>query len=382
MELNNVICEYAIEHMGNLYFSCYGGNSFYRFDKKADGSYKIGPLIKHPSPELTMSRLYKKVYPVNRKIYLFPWTGESKIDIYNLDTEELSYIDISNYDLGQTNNTEFKICDCLAYGKYLYAIGLNFPAVLKVDTVSDDVKCVIDFRNDKKTEKGRLFLGYGEKKNNVAYIPVLEESAFLQLDLETERTNKVCVSGNFDGFTNMILDMDGNIYLLEKWTNRIVHVKETGEVLATFEVPDCPEKRIDRASYFDCMIREGNGFYLFPVKANHIYYFDFDEKKFEICREFEGIMDREYINNPNKNGRVYGFSHKNHYAIVIEGTTKKWHEINLIDRSFDSFEVKIAKNAIVKMWNYCRESDKKTLNGFMEYIDLLKRYNVDPVKYL
>ena len=301
MELNNVISEYAIEYMGELYFSSYGGNSFYRYNRSENESYKIGPVIKHPTREIVMSRLYKTIFPMEKKIYLFPWTGDSNVNIYNLDTEELSCIDISMYDSGQIEKVEYKICDCFAYGKYLYAIGLNYPAVLRIDTESDKVECIIDFRNEKNHGNWSLFLGYGVKNGSVAYIPMVDESAFIQLNLESGETNKICIDGCFSGFTNMILVPNGDFYLLERWTNRIVHVGSNGKVISIHDVPGCPKKEIDNASYFDCLICEGNGFYLFPVKANHIYYFDFDKNEFEICCEFEEIMDREYKNNPNKN---------------------------------------------------------------------------------
>lgn len=381
MELNRLICEYAIEYMGNLYFSVYRGNSFYSYNRQSNESYKMGPLIKHPKSDCIMSRIYKMIYPVDGKIFLFPWTGESYIGVYNLDNEELSYIDISMYDSGQYDETEYKICDCFAYNDQIYAVGLNYPAVLRIDIKSNKVKCVIDFRNDKNLGKWHLYLGYGDICGSVAYIPMVEESAFIKMNLDTGDINKISIGGEYLGFTNIILDSDGNLYLLERWTNRVIHAAPSGEEISVYEVPGCPDKKIDRASYFDCLIREGNGFYLFPVKANHIYYYDFDTKEFEICSEFEDIMNREYNNNPNKNGRIFGFSHKEHYAMVVEGTSKMWHEINLSNRSIDSFEVKTAKNAVVKMWNYCKESDKKTLNGFMDYIDFLDRYNLDPKNY-
>lgn len=382
MELGNVICEYATEYNGELYFSTYHGNSLYRYNKKSDDSHKIGPVVKKPLPGTKMSRLYKKICPVGRKMYLFPWTGESVIGVYDLDSEELESIDISMYDSGQHEKTEFKICDCFEYDKYLYAIGLNYPAVLRIDTQDNTISCVVDFRNKQNVGSWHLYLGYGVRRDNIAYIPILEESAFLKIDLETGKTNTIDIEGHFSGFTNLILDLENHVYLLEKWTNRIVCVESNGGIISIQEVPDCPPKQIEEASYFDCLIHEGNGFYLFPVKANHIYFYDFDKKGFEVCNEFEEIMGREYKDNSDKNGRIYGFSHKDHYAIVIEGTNKTWYEINLSDRSVSPFEMRVAKNAIVKMWNYCKEDDKKTLNGFIEYLDLLERYNVNPAQYI
>lgn len=382
MELGNIICEYAIEYMGNLYFSSYGGNSFYRYNREVEESYKIASVVKNPVPDTIMKRLYKKMCPVGRKIYLFPWAGDNVINVYDLDSEDYSCIDISMYDTGDKKKTDYKICDCFKYDKYIYAIGMSYPAILRINTEDDTVNCIASFRNKSDEECLNLYLGYGMAKDNTAYIPTLEENAFLKLNLETGEIVKICVEGKFSGFTNLIIDNQDNLFLLEKWTNRIACVKTSGEVISIQEVPECPPKEIEEASYFDCMIREGNGFYLFPVKANHIYYFDFDRGKFEMCREFESIMAGEYKDNADKNGRVYGFSHKEHYAIVIEGTRKKWYELNLVNRTIDSFEVRVAKNAIVTMWNYCKENERKTLNSFMEYVDLLERYDINPQQYV
>ena len=353
MELGSVIGEYAIEYMGDIYFSSYTGNSFYRYNKMKKESYRIGPVNKHPLPETPMKRLYKSMCPMGKKIYLFPWTAESLINVYDLDTEEMSQLDITMYDSEQRNKiTEYKICDSFAYGKDIYAVGLNYPCILRLDTDTNTVFCVTDYRNENNKKKWNLYFGYGFEKNTVLFIPIVEESAFLRLDLRNGKTRKIAIKGDFAGFTNGVMDSEGNFYFLERWSNRIVHTDENGYVISIYEIPECPRKTINQASYFDCLICEGNGFFLFPVKANHIYYFDFDNRTFEICSEFEEILENEYKNNPN--GRVYGFSHKEHYAI---------------------------ENAIVKMWNYCKENEKKNLKGFIEYMDLLERYNIDPSKY-
>lgn len=381
MELSKVICEYATEYLGDIYFSIYKGNSLYRYNRKADESYRIGPVKKQAVSGSVLKRLYKMICPVERKLYLFPWTGDSVINVYDLDTEKISQIDVSMYDSGQHEKTEYKFCDYYIYGKNIYIIGFNFPGIIKVDTEVNDASLILDFRNELNYGTWRLYMGYGDNKDDIAFIPLIEVSAFLKLDLKSGESTKICIKGDFSGFTNIVLGANDDVFLLEKWTNLIVHTKEDGKVISIYEVPDCPEKTIEEASYFDCFIREGNGFYLFPVKANHIYFFDFDKLEFEVCNEFEGIMNREYVNNPKNNGRIYGFSHKNHYAIVIEGTSKIWHEINLSDRSVNSFEILTAKNAVVNKWNYCVETEKKGVKEFMDYIELLDRYNINPKDY-
>ena len=172
MELSTIISEYAIEYMGDIYFTTYGGNSFYRYNREKNESYKIGPVIKAPVSGSVSTRLYKKICPIERKVYLFPWNADSKIDIFDLNTESLTQIDISMFDLRQDGKENFKFCDCIVFGKYIYAIGFSYPAVLRVDTESDDINIVVDFRNELDTEKSHLYLGYGARSDNIIYVPL------------------------------------------------------------------------------------------------------------------------------------------------------------------------------------------------------------------
>ena len=360
MKKYKIICENAIEENDLMYFARFHGRGLYSYDKKNKCTKWLGNFPEQPNNAI---RLYESLIKINSKIFAFPSYGESIISIYNIDTNEFETIDIREYiKTNPTNVAYMKFNDCVPYKDYLYIICQSYPAIVKLNIHTYDVEYIDDWVPLVSDKRKKWYFGKGVVREKIVFLPFIEFSAILTMNLETSETQVINLDSELNGFSVLIDGANDDFWLFGAVEPFAININSKGEVLEKIKLFDLPELR-ENGTVIDNSIKEGNGCFLFPLSIDHIYYFDFISKKCEICDEFEIIVRREYLND---NGRIFSFQTRPHYVYLVEVGSRLWHEIDLRNRSIRTFDVFQYKPFIVRNWQRgIKENEIENLSTFI-----------------
>lgn len=361
MAINKVICENAIEEGDMIYFPLFYGNGLYSFNKKTNQANRLGSF---PGQPFNVHRLYEGLIKVGSKIIAIPSYGEAVISIYDLDSKKFETIDLQPY-CGENVDSwrkDFKFFNCIPHKNFIFIIGRHYPVILKMDIDTYRIECITQWA----TEIEQPYLWDGFIQDGCGYFVFSQTSAFLKLDLESGKTEIIRFDASVQQFAGIIPGKANDFWMIGAFKAVAVNVSASGEVLGEVKLYT-PPTWADGMATLENPIPEGNGVYLFPVCAEHVYYFDFLTKTCVVCQEFEEIMNR----SQRKGRSFFSFQTRPHFAYIVETETQLWHELDLSTREIRTFYVLQDVSVFQKG---AKEGQNFTLQ---DLIDLLDVNNID-----
>lgn len=362
---NNIICENATEENGVLYFVNYYNSALYLYDKNKKISKRLGQL---PTQSNMKKRMFEAIHKKGNKIYIAPSFYELQIAIFDLSKNEFKYIDLAKYVNGDIGlNYGFKFDSIIPYENYIYLIGRLFPGVVRINTDDDTVLILNSWDSLTKKDRNKWMFINGFVEDNIAYLPFVEFPAFVKLDLKTSETTLVRFDTKIKKFSGMTKGINNDLWFLGHDEPCLINVSLNGERSIEYYF-DIPETK-NASSLFENLVRDEKGIYLFPLCVNNIYYFDFNKLTCEVCSEFCNITKNEFCGK-YESPRVFSFI-TNNQVYIVERNCKIWHELNLNDRTYKSFNVFEDEKYVLKIWGYgIKESQKYKLDDLFEIINL------------
>ena len=365
MRQYRIICENAIEEDDIIYFARFHARGLYAFDKKKECSKWLGNFPEQPDNEM---RLYKSIIKIGSKIFAIPSCGEAIISIYNIDTNEFENVDIRDYfGLNKNNTSDFKFSLCIPYKDYLYLICQSYPAIVKLNIHTYEVEYIDNWRTLISEKNNKWYFSKGIVRDNIAYLSFIEFPAIMTLNLETNETQIINLDSCINGFSGIVEGIENDFWLFGYVEPYAVNINTKGEIIKEVKLFDSPVLR-ENSAIIENPLQEGNGCFLFPLSADHVYYFDFNSNKCEICNEFEEIVKREYT---NANGRIFSFQTRPHYVYLVEVGSRIWHEIDLISRKIHTFDVFQYKSFLLRNWQRgIKENETDNLSAFIKILSI------------
>lgn len=171
----------------NLYFdgSCFwctalDFNGLFQIDRDALECRYVGQF---PGEKPEGCELFGMAAECGSKLYFAPWTAEH-IGLYDKRTGEFSPLPIPQ--ARELQQAAFKYYAALAYQDFVYLIGNQVNAVLRIDARTDEVTVMDGWRHEleaHESEKEESFFSYACQDGPSAYLFSKYANAMLRLDL-------------------------------------------------------------------------------------------------------------------------------------------------------------------------------------------------------
>lgn len=265
----------AVEDNEKIWMPLTNKNGICEIDKKTKTA-KIRKIF--DGEPINKDFLYCYIKKVNNILIFSPGTAE-RIAIYNLDDDHIIYIPLKPLSCScKQNQNEIKFGNILQYGLDVYLLGYSYPAIIKINTKSFEIKYITNWVEevDANIKEGNI-CGYFSDGyiicKDLALIPIGCMRAVLELNLKTTQATlrklKISMSGigglsTWDG-ENIWLVGKGN---LTNWiccwnmnTDRIIEIQlDTikADIFDPFYAPICTDSKI----------------FLMPMSAPYIYEID------------------------------------------------------------------------------------------------------------
>lgn len=366
-----IICENAVEEKDILYFINYYNSCLYSYDKKTKKTKRLACFF---TKIKTKKRLYESIIKVNEKIIIAPSFGELKIIIFNLTNSEISYIDLSMFiENGMKYNQGFAFNKIINYEKYIYVIGQAFPGIVRINLEDNSTLILNSWNNDTANERKKWMFINGFEKDNIAYLPFVEFSGFIKLDLRTSETELIRFQSSITEYSGVVSGENNDLWFLGLKEPYLINVTLEGKLIQEYYLNNVPNVNVTSA-LFENPIRDKNGIYLFPLNVDNVFYFNINNKTCELCSEFSEIIRNEF--NNYEYPRVLSFNTHPEYMYLIARNQKNWYQINLLSREFESFYVYEDEMINMKRWNYgIKENNNQNLFDLFSYINNKKVKN-------
>lgn len=336
---------------------------------------------------------YTDVIECNGKLYLLPDLVEGAPKILVIDGEKEKFITLRQFEILDEKKELSCFLSWKCIGKYIFAFGSSYPAILRIDSESDGVDYALEWVDKVNGLGACSSIGFLDSVQQVLigselFIPASCARAIVKINIDTLQEEVIDVDVISEGFS-CISEMDEDRFLLagagdnSNWL--YIWNRKQKVVEASIRLQNAPGEL--SVKY---MLQSDNGdVYLFPWQ-NWSYQDDLDIYRFDY-RTRELCNTRLIENHRNRDNKEYLFGHEVVYAcwkdekilMYVTGKDLLWHEYNVDTKDYCEYEINVdysADNVDDLVASYYQEYSKKkkpiieskvSLQRFMKIFDLL-----------
>lgn len=216
-----------------LWFSARDFNGIFRVDL-INGEIKYVGIL--PNELYYKSRLCVKLIRIHEKIIFIP-TNANNIWIYNRNSKEWSELPIKPITNAKDNHKFFQI---VKYKEFIYLIGANYPAIIKLDTKTNEIKYIDDMftkLKNKKEEVSDVFFYISiVQKEEYLYLASCVSNEIFKFNMETYDYEVYEVGDSNNRYSGIA--WDGNNFWLSPRVNNVVIKWDGNETYEEFILGD------------------------------------------------------------------------------------------------------------------------------------------------
>ena len=176
----------------DVWFTAFYYNALFKLDKE---SSKVEYMGSFPNENPYGIRLYSYVVKQCGKLYFVPLNAK-EIAVYDLNTGQFEKIDFdknrskNGIDIVE-NNPGFKFSMAVVYSRYIFFIGMCYPAIVRYDTETRNIDYFTDWVNPLKQRgcSGELYFIGGALDGNKLYLAACETNAVVAFDMNTFKSS-------------------------------------------------------------------------------------------------------------------------------------------------------------------------------------------------
>lgn len=362
------ICDIQIESWeeddNNIWFSATDTNGLFKLDKETEIISKVAGF---PNENSNGIRLYSKVFKYKNKLIFTPMSA-NEIAIFDIDSNEITKIPVLE---NEKCNSKLKFSGIAKYDKWVFLIGCTYPAILKIDMITDEVEYYsewsIDIEKYIVDASDVYFKRDFYMKEEYLYIPFCNAGAILKFNMLTGQHTIINLEENH-GFSSICVDEKDNMWLSPRKNGAIIKVD-----IDTFKVTKYdkyPSKFISGMFPFSNIEYLNGCLWLMPQTANMLLKFDIEKEEMECIKYFENdalnTLSSHYTFSYVKDNFIKAF---NCDLSKIVHFDDKNNEINDYKLEIHKNNVSIDINEGNNIFNYINlESEFFTIEDFVNYI--------------
>ncbi len=363
---------------------------------KIDADLKKEKLTKYVGILENGNGKYTDVIECNGKLYLLPDLAEENPHLLVVAEGKEKKISLRKFDIPEEKRGLSCFLSGRCIGKFIFAFGSSYPAIVRIDTDSDSVEYIVGWTDEiKRFGASASSIGYLDSVQQVLlgnelYVPFSCVRALVKIDIDTLKEEVIEVNVQSEGFS-CIAEVDKSHFLLtgagdnSDWL--YIWNKEKQTVEKTVRLQGTPDEL--PVKY---MLRSNSGeYYLFPWK-NWSYQENLDIYRFNYQT---GELHNTHLieNHRNKDGKAYLFGHEVVYAcwkdentlMYVTGKDLLWHEYNVDTKDYLEYEMSVdlsednVEGFVTAYYkDYAKNKkpiveSKMGLQGFMKVFDLLSK---------
>ena len=386
-------CYGMVEDENDIWFSWATANGVCRIDKV---SGKAELLEYFEDYSWNQGNLYHSIQKAGDQIVFVPSLAES-IAVYDVWQKKISYISLQAVDGTGRKETYpgIKFWSSILYGSFVYMFGYSYPAILKLNVETKEVKYLTDWvekieKRIVKTTDSRGYFLEGTVFSHYAFIPCGCTNAVLKLNLLTDQTEVIDLDTSVDGFGGIAFDGEDfwlvgrgkNSNCLICWNEGNYRLKEA--VVGSFN------EEYDGNTFWEPVCQNGV-VYLFPLIDGDIYKADKQNGSVEIsiCEDFKCSSADRQCQMSDGVMRPHLYREKIRFVTCHDFI---WHEYDVKTRALQSREIrfefskKMIREKLLELFSaplmdakWCAYQDDKLplsvyLNCIVEYSGLLKNF--------
>lgn len=225
----------------NLYFdgSCFwctalDFNGLFQIDRDALECRYVG---RFPGEKPEGCELFGMAAECGSKLYFAPWAAEH-IGLYDKRTGEFSSLPIPQ--ARELQQAPFKYYAALTYQNFVYLIGNQVNAVLRIDARTDEVTVMDGWRHElesHESEKEESFFSYACQDGPTAYLLSKYANAMLRLDLTSGQWKLIRFPGKNRKYTHGIC-VHNTVWFCSSTEGAVGFYSAADGRFVMFEVPD------------------------------------------------------------------------------------------------------------------------------------------------
>lgn len=219
-------------------------------------------------------RAFGSMYAVGRKVYLIPFY-ERVIMQFDIDAEEFHRIGIDESIIEDKTHLFLGVG---VYQNYLFIMGVDVPAILRLNTFNNNIDYVMDWKEKVKNLIFDSSDAYFRKQavviDNKLYVPFCNANAVLELNCTDLETEIHCMGAEKQGYSGICYDGSAfwlsprNVGAVVKWEVRTHKISKMRDLVT--------------APYVGIIFINGKKIML-PMVEKQIYMSNITENIFELC---------------------------------------------------------------------------------------------------
>jgi len=371
----------------NIWISALGINSFFRMNKSNGGLELLGSFSEKGTPQNVVQ--YGGIVEFKDRLYFTPMQAK-EILAYSIPDDTFEKISYKFDDVDSKNDTKeiiWAFHDSIAFGSYIFFSPYQYPALMRLNTETNEVTYYSDWVDSVKVSTSKdVLLSRPQIVGKVLWYAACQSNAIVAFDTET-CTSTVYKVGNkeyrysgicFDGENFWLSPRVGTVPLV-KWNPQKGIIKEFREFI--YENTPNPSYSMHSGIYHDGYC------WLFPSLAGHVVKVNVQTHEITIVQEFENDC-KEVANSSTMikfymvrflDGYIYCCKHRNDMTTIIEYNCVTKERKDMVFRLSEEIEPQleplISQSFLtnpdkIKIYNDCVYNEKFTapLSKYIDYV--------------
>lgn len=368
---DSIFCDDFVIDANNIWFPSKYNNTFY-FANLETKEAKC--LCKFSDEKSFVARLFHGIIKYKNKIFMFPCEANN-IAVYDITTNTVTTIRLDLRIIRRSywhNPDKTLFWKVVQVGKYIYAGGMGYKGIIKLDTETLETKCIDDWsekvENSIEPNNDEVYIEDCLVDENYIYFPLCCMDAILQLNLQTDTTKLLRLNSGLSGFAG-----------IEKWNDSFVLLPRQAEEIVIYTPKDGSVEKIKILYEIEKFSLNRVPFERHFILNDKLYVFRvFCDKNYVINLKNKTIVENE---EPFRDKKIVALYFIDDIRLTfIEEDTRIWAVYNIKDRKYEQqFQLKMdATERRETIWEKMKYSkgllreDICTLNYFLDALIDLK----------
>ena len=278
-------------------------NALCFYDKKKS-AIKLAAILPLKDPNIFKSHV--KIIGFEHKVAILPWYGCCDIIIFDILSNSVKVI--------QLDETEVKPClkfsGCFRYKKWIYFLGLCYPAIVRMHTDTYEINYIKGWINEIEQSGTSLdgkYLTEGIVLNNIGYFPLASAPMVLEYNFETEMFKIHRIKADYKGFNGLTFNKN-YFWAVDRGKDNSKLAKLSKDFTQAWAIKTETQIPIDNIMFSKPVEYDGKIF-LCPITEGKAYIYDLNSETLSRC---PGLDEWELMNG-FKNYYLYFLFRENEY---------------------------------------------------------------------
>lgn len=322
--------------------------------------------------------LYSKIVRYESKIIAVPQKG-TQILIYDIETEEIRYVDIHSIISKYEYNSCGSFWDAIVDGENVYFIGYTIPLILKFDMRNEMIISTIDlYENNHRTESV-VYFKEAIILDNKLFIPACEDNSVFIVDLNLESFKIKIISNVIGGFCSLTYE-NQNIWLFPRRRGPVIKWNLPSDDIEQYKDYPREFEFVGERASLGVSIDNDLSIMGFPLNSNNVIIIDKKTGQMEVEKEFS-----KYINSLTDNEKTvakFCMINKIGSQIICSTLARRdiiFYDLKRKDMKIVSYEISEEDYNYYKALEMCENyrivsEESYSLNRFLSIIRSLDTY--------